>query len=92
MNGRPNREPLDLDAIDWVIAGGESGPRFRALELEWVRELRDACLDASVPFFYKQQGGRTPRAGGRQLDGLTWSEFPVRKPAGGAAQQRSVAR
>ncbi|MDQ3401302.1 MAG: phage Gp37/Gp68 family protein [Chloroflexota bacterium] len=91
LNGKPNRQPLDLDGIDWVIAGGESGPRFRPLNLEWVRELRDACLDASIPFFYKQQGGRTPRVGGRELDGRTWSEFPLRMPLGAAAGATAIA-
>jgi protein gp37 len=76
LNGRPNRRPLELDSVDWVICGGESGPRFRAVNLDWVRELRDACLEAAVPFFYKQQGGRTSKAGGRELDGRTWSQFP----------------
>jgi protein gp37 len=91
VNGKPNRQPLDLDGIDWVIAGGESGPRFRPLNLEWVRELRDACLDASIPFFYKQQGGRTPKAGGRELDGRIWSGFPLRMPLGAAAGAAAVA-
>lgn len=84
LNGTPNRRPLELDGIDWVIAGGESGPRHRPLELDWVRELRDACRDRSVAFFYKQAGGRTPKAGGRELDGRTWDEFPeprTRTPA-----------
>jgi protein gp37 len=91
LNGKPSRQPLDLDGIDWVIAGGESGPRFRPLNLEWVRELRAACLDASIPFFYKQQGGRTPKAGGRELDGRTWSEFPLRMPLVAAEGATAVA-
>lgn len=76
LNGKPNRAPLDLDGIDWLIAGGESGPRYRPVDVDWVRELRDACADSGTAFFYKQQGGRTPKAGGRELDGRTWSEFP----------------
>jgi len=75
LNSKPN-QPLNLVGIDWVIAGGESGPRHRPVDLNWVRELRDACLAAQVPFFYKQQGGRTTKSGGRELDGRTWSEFP----------------
>ncbi len=51
--------------IDWLIAGGESGPRHRPVEVEWVRELRDRCLDEDVAFFFKQWGGRTAKAGGR---------------------------
>jgi protein gp37 len=77
LNGKPNRAPLDLDGINWVIAGGESGHRFRPVDLAWVRELRDACVSGGVAFFYKQQGGRTPKKGGRDLDGRTWDEFPV---------------
>jgi protein gp37 len=67
---------LDLDGIHWVIAGGESGINHRPLDLEWVRQLRDDCIDAGVPFFFKQIGGRTPKAGGRLLDGCTWDEYP----------------
>lgn len=67
---------LDLEGIHWLIAGGESGIQHRPLNLDWVRQLRDACLDAAVPFFFKQVGGRTPKAGGRTLDGRTWSQYP----------------
>jgi protein gp37 len=76
LNGKPNRRPLQLVGIDWVIAGGESGPRHRPVSIDWLRELRDACVDAGVPFFFKQHGGRTSKAGGRELDGQIWSEFP----------------
>lgn len=68
---------LDLDGIDWVIAGGESGPAYRPVHLEWVRGVRDACVAADVPFFFKQWGGRTPKAGGRVLDGREWSQEPA---------------
>ena len=74
---------LDLTGIDWVIAGGESGPDHRPLDQSWVTAIRDSCLSASVPFFFKQWGGRTPKAGGRELDGRVWAEMPVR--AGAAA-------
>ncbi|MFC4535282.1 DUF5131 family protein [Sphaerisporangium dianthi] len=67
---------LDLTGIAWVIAGGESGPRHRPLDATWVRELRDRCKEAGVAFFFKQWGGYTPKAGGRELDGRTWDEFP----------------
>jgi protein gp37 len=69
--------PLDLDGIQWVITGGESGPRARPIAIEWVREIRDACSERGIPFFHKQWGGRTPKAGGRQLDGLVWDEMPA---------------
>lgn len=67
---------LDLAGIDWVIVGGESGHGFRSLDLDWVREIRDRCIERGVPLFLKQIGGRTPKAGGRLLDGRTWDEFP----------------
>jgi protein gp37 len=90
---------LDLTDIDWLIAGGESGPKARPMRVEWVRSVLDACLrtregwsewsdpDAApappppattgTAFFFKQWGGRTPKAGGRELDGRTWDEFPA---------------
>jgi protein gp37 len=73
---------LDLTGIDWVIAGGESGPDHRSVRREWVAEVRDLCVDHRVPFFFKQWGGRTPKAKGRTLDGHTWDEMPTRVPAG----------
>ena len=62
--------------LHWVIAGGESGPGARRMAPEWPRLLRDQCRAGGVPFFFKQWGGRTPKAGGRELDGTTWDEFP----------------
>lgn len=67
---------LPLDGISWVILGGESGPRHRPLQLEWVREIRDQCIRTRVAFFFKQWGGRNPKAGGRELDGREWNELP----------------
>jgi protein gp37 len=67
---------LDLTGIDWVIVGGESGPEPRPIRQEWVTDIRDSCVDAGVPFFFKQWGGRTPKAGGRTLDGTTYDEMP----------------
>ncbi len=69
---------LSLDGIDWVITGGESGPRARVCDPAWVRDLRDECERMGVAFFHKQWGGRTPKAGGRDLDGRTWSDMPRR--------------
>ena len=63
--------------LSWVIVGGESGTGARPMHPDWVRSLRDQCVAANVPFFFKQWGGRTPKAGGRELDGHTWDEFPV---------------
>jgi len=68
---------LDLCDIHWVIAGGESGVVHRPLDLDWARGVRDQCDAARVPFFFKQIGGRTPKAHGRTLDGRTWNDFPV---------------
>jgi protein gp37 len=69
--------PVDLSGIDWVIVGGESGPRARPMHLEWAREVRDQCQLAAVPFFFKQWGGLRAKSGGRALDGRHWSEFPI---------------
>lgn len=68
---------LTLDGIGWVIAGGESGAHARPMDPVWVESLRDQCINAGVPFFFKQWGGRTPKAGGRELDGRTWDDMPV---------------
>jgi protein gp37 len=69
---------VDLTGIDWVIAGGESGPHARPMDISWGRELRDHCIAEGVNFFFKQWGGRTPKAGGRELDGRTWDDMPAR--------------
>ena len=69
--------PLILDGIHWVIAGGESGPNYRTMYADWVRQIRDACVEIDVAFFFKQWGGRTPKSQGRSLDGREWSEYPV---------------
>jgi protein gp37 len=74
---------LDLIGIDWVIVGGESGPEARRMREAWVTEIRDNCLDAGIPFFFKQWGGRTPKAGGRRLAGRTWDEMPQPEAADG---------
>jgi protein gp37 len=84
--------PLDLTDIDWLIVGGESGPKNRPAEKAWVRDLRDAALETrrdpggperyvGTSFFFKQWGGRTPKANGRLLDGQEWNEMPVGEPA-----------
>jgi protein gp37 len=69
---------LPLQGIHWVIVGGESGGGRRPMAADWVREIRDQCRASGVPFFFKQWGGRTSKAGGRVLDGRTWDEDPVR--------------
>jgi protein gp37 len=67
---------LPLDGVGWVIVGGESGPRSRPVEACWVRDIRDQCLAAGVPFFFKQWGGLRAKSGGRTLDGRVWSQWP----------------
>lgn len=67
---------INLSDIDWVIAGGESGPRHRPMDIAWARSIRDACGKAGVPFFFKQWGGRTPKQLGRELDGQVWDGMP----------------
>jgi len=67
---------LDLDGIHWVITGGESGPKHRPIEADWVRSVRDQCQEAGVAFFHKQWGGLRPKSKGRELDGRTYDEMP----------------
>ena len=68
---------LDLDGIHWVIVGGESGAGARPLDASWVRSMRDQCVAAKVPFFFKQWGGVRKGLAGRVLDGRTWDEMPT---------------
>ncbi|MBM4329343.1 MAG: DUF5131 family protein [Deltaproteobacteria bacterium] len=65
-----------IHLIDWVILGGESGYRARPMASEWVSEIRDQCLNSSVPFFFKQWGGRNKKKAGRTLDGHVWDQMP----------------
>ncbi len=67
---------LSLTNVDWVIVGGESGPFARFVDPKWVRGIRDKCVSAGVPFFFKQWGGTRKSATGRILDGRTWDELP----------------
>jgi protein gp37 len=71
---------LALRGIDWVIVGGESGPGARPMDPSWVIDIRNQCVKADVRFFFKQWGGRTPKAGGRLLEGKEWNEFPMEVP------------
>lgn len=68
---------LDLSGIHWVIVGGESGPRARPMEAEWVRDIRRQCEEQEVAFFFKQWGGIRPKSGGRSLDGREWNDMPA---------------
>ena len=68
---------LDLGGTDWVIVGGESGPKARPIERQWVVGVRDQCREARVPFFFKQWGGTNRKRTGRLLEGRTWDEMPV---------------
>jgi len=83
----PLLEPVDLQRwlysgkdclwpLDWVVVGGESGSGRRPCDPDWVRQIRDQCLDAKVPFLFKQWGGSTAKAGGRELDGQVWDQYP----------------
>jgi protein gp37 len=72
---------LDLTGIAWVIAGGESGPRARPMDESWVIDIRDQCTHAGVAFFFKQWGGRSPKSGGRLLQGKEWNQFPGHRRA-----------
>lgn len=68
---------LNLSGIDWVIVGGESGPGARPIAEDWVIEIRDQCLAADVPFFFKQWGGVRKKQTGRVLQGQIWDQMPV---------------
>ncbi|MFY1635802.1 DUF5131 family protein [Solwaraspora sp. WMMB335] len=89
ISAEPLLGPLDkieFTGIDWVIGGGESGHHARPMHPEWIRGIRDSCIDAKVAFFFKQWGGRNPKIGGRVLDGRTWDQMPTaRRPAHSAA-------
>ena len=67
---------LPLNGINWVIVGGESGPGARYMNPEWVREIRDRCVDSGVAFFFKQWGGVNKKRNGRVLDNKIWNEYP----------------
>lgn len=68
---------IPLKGIDWVIVGGESGPGARKMETSWVLDVRDQCIDAGVPFFFKQWGGVSKKRAGRILDNKTWNQMPI---------------
>lgn len=68
---------LDLHEIDWVIVGGESGPGARAMQEEWVVDIRDQCVASKTPFFFKQWGGVRKKRAGRVLEGKTWDQMPM---------------
>ncbi len=72
---------LDLDGIDWVIVGGESGPRARPMDQQWIIDIRDQCIANKIPFFFKQWGGTNKKLAGRLLEGNEWNEFPSPKPS-----------
>lgn len=84
LSCEPLLGPLDLNlsGIHWVIVGGESGPNHRPMDKDWAVQIKDSCVDAGVPFFFKQWGGRTPKSGGRELSRRTWDEFPGVAAAG----------
>lgn len=67
---------MNLSNIDWVIVGGESGPKARPIRPEWVQDIRNQCVHASVPFFFKQWGGTNRKKTGRLLDGQIWNGLP----------------
>jgi protein gp37 len=97
LSCEPLLGPVDLEpwlsqpvrTLDWVIVGGESGPKARPMDPEWARSLRDECVCPEVAFFFKQWGGPTPKSGGRKLDGRTWDQWPIRATT--PAQSQSAA-
>jgi protein gp37 len=89
---RGRRAPLSLDGIDWVIAGGESGPGCRPTDVHWIRELRDVCESTSTAFFLKQLGGHPDKRGKdrARLDGRLWRQFPTSMAARNRHLKRSL--
>jgi len=81
---------LNLQGIDWVIVGGESGPGARPMEESWVLEIRDRCLDSGVPFFFKQWGGVNKKRAGRELENQTWDDMPGDRMQPSTRRRRSV--
>ncbi|MFN6565156.1 MAG: DUF5131 family protein [Nostoc sp. ChiSLP01] len=71
---------LRLEKLHWIIVGGESGVGARPMKIEWVRDIREQCIEANVPFFFKQWGGVQKKKYGRELDGRTWDAFPEIQP------------
>jgi protein gp37 len=68
---------MNLASFDWAIVGGESGPKSRPIDIEWVDQIHAQCQLYSVAFFFKQWGGKNKKATGRVYRGRTWSEFPA---------------
>jgi len=68
---------IELYGIDWVIVGGESGPKSRPMNYKWVTHIRDQCLAKNVPYFFKQWGGKNKKANGRTLEGKEWTQIPI---------------
>jgi protein gp37 len=68
---------LNLSGIDWIIVGGESGPKARPIKTDWILEIKEQCLEANVPFFFKQWGGKNKKKNGRLLEGKIWNELPL---------------
>jgi protein gp37 len=75
--GDADQDALNDGGLNWVVVGGESGAGHRPIDPRWAADLRDECVDAGVPFFFKQWGGIRPKSGGRLLDGRTWDELPL---------------
>lgn len=82
-------ENLNLEGMDWVIVGGESGPGARSIDEKWVLDIRDQCQEANVPFFFKQWGGTNKKKAGRLLQGQTWDELPIDKLTSPLTQNKS---
>jgi protein gp37 len=70
---------IRLKGVDWVIVGGESGPKARPMRADWVRQIKRRCEEMEIPFFFKQWGGTNKKAAGRILDGRTWDGMPTAK-------------
>lgn len=74
-----NISKVNLKGVDWIIVGGESGPKARPIKAEWIRVIRNICLNENIPFFFKQWGGTNKKLAGRELDGEYWDELPEKE-------------
>lgn len=90
--GPINLVPWLSGVLSWVIVGGESGPNHRPMDLDWARDIRDQCVASNCALFFKQVGGRTPKTGGRLLDGQTWDEYPSDEAVNGRERRDASVR